>query len=825
VRRDAIEAPAMSPRITEELRATLGGTYTLERELGGGGMARVFVADEVALGRKVVIKVVAPDLIEGISAERFTREVRLAARLQQANIVPLLSAGNANGVPYYTMPFVDGLSLRARLTNGTMMTVGEASHILRDVAKALAYAHAQGVVHRDIKPENVLLSGGTAMVTDFGIAKALTASRTRAGAGEAPPQASTRLTTAGTSLGTPAYMAPEQVVGEAVDSRADLYAWGVMAYEMLTGAHPFADRTTAQQLVAAHLAEMPVPVDERNEAIPAPLADAVMRCLEKDAAQRPASASELLTALDSVSTPGAVIGAARTTGPRRVTAARARKRRWTLGVAGTAVIAALAGGGVWMMLRKPATVAAEKSLAVIPFETAGGDTANAYLAEGIADELSIALARLPELRLAGRSSVARFKGKGASAQEIGAALNVASVLDGTVRRAGNQLRVTAQLTNATDGLVLWSDRFDRQVNDVFALQDDITDKITSALRVRLGKNERVATTSAGVKTNPEANDLYLRALYLFRRRGAGLGQAAELLEQAIEKDSSFARAHAALALVLMSEPYYLPVRLRDVLPRARVAAERAVALEPTLADAHMALGMVHFHSFEFAPAEAESRRALALDPNSAEAGYRLGLVLLSTGRAAESIPVLERAKAIDPFYAVVAAYLAYGYALAGQLDAGVAEARRAVEIDSSLVWSQTALLYAYRAAGQPAEAVTFARRLVTQTDAPRRVGLAAYTLGRFGAPGEAKKAIARLEALPRDVPRRDAGLAYAYLGVGDTARALSVMERAASGDGDLLFALSPTDDTFDGVRASPRFAAIVKRLNFDVALVTRTQPR
>jgi len=276
--------------------------------------------------------------------------------------------------------------------------------------------------------------------------------------------------------------------------------------------------------------------------------------------------------------------------------------------------------------------------------------------------------------------------------------------------------------------------------------------------------------------------------------------------------------------VLVSEPYYLSVHVRDVLPRARVAAERAVALEPALADAHMALGMVHFHSFEFAPAEAESRRALALDPNSAEAGYRLGLVLLTTGRAAESIPVLERAKAIDPLYSLVAAYLAYGYALAGQFDAGVAEGRRAIEIDSSLVWSQTALLSAYRGAGRSADAVALARRMMTQTDAPRKLGLAAYTLGRFGAPGDARKLITSLEALPRDVSRRDAGLAYAYLGVGDTARALSAMERAAGGDGDLLFALAPTDDTFDAVRASPRFAAIVKRLNFDVALVTRPRP-
>ena len=244
------------PRDT--LQQSLGGAYTIDRELGGGGMSRVFVATDTTLGRAVVVKVVAPGLVEGLSAERFTREVKLAARLQQANIVPLLSAGDANGIAYYTMPFVDGLSLRARLTSGGPMSIGEATHVLRDVAKALAYAHAQGVIHRDIKPENVLLSGGTAMVTDFGIAKALTASRTSDGSITATAVGST-LTSVGSSLGTPAYMAPEQAVGSTVDLRADLYAWGVMAYEVLTGAHPFAGRASAAQLVAAQFGEKPTP--------------------------------------------------------------------------------------------------------------------------------------------------------------------------------------------------------------------------------------------------------------------------------------------------------------------------------------------------------------------------------------------------------------------------------------------------------------------------------------------------------------------------------------------------------------------------------------
>jgi len=236
-----------------QLQATLGDGYTLERERGGGGRSRVFVAHENALGRTVVVKVIAPELAEGVSAKRFAREVKLAARLQQANIVPVLSTGSSTGssgtLPYYTMPFVTGESLRARLASSPTLTVTQSLSILRDVARALAYAHAQGVVHRDIKPENILLSGGTAVVTDFGIAKALSASRTRDGTVSAGTSAS--LTQAGGSIGTPAYMAPEQAVGGDVDQRADIYAWGVLAYELLTGAHPFAGKTNGGQMIAA----------------------------------------------------------------------------------------------------------------------------------------------------------------------------------------------------------------------------------------------------------------------------------------------------------------------------------------------------------------------------------------------------------------------------------------------------------------------------------------------------------------------------------------------------------------------------------------------
>jgi eukaryotic-like serine/threonine-protein kinase len=276
----------------------LSETYTLERELGGGGMSRVFVADETALGRKVVVKVLSPELGEAISAERFVREIKVAARLQQANIVPVLRAGAIDGLPYYTMPLVTGESLRSRIT-GAPLPLTEALGVLRDVAKALAYAHAQGVVHRDIKPENVLLSSGTAVVTDFGIAKAISASRQDA------ESHTTALTSVGTSLGTPAYMSPEQAAGDpATDARTDLYAWGVMAYELLAGQHPMARHRSAHAMIRAHIVEMPTPLADCAPALPSALAALVMQCLAKSPSDRPASAAELVTALDGVQVTG-----------------------------------------------------------------------------------------------------------------------------------------------------------------------------------------------------------------------------------------------------------------------------------------------------------------------------------------------------------------------------------------------------------------------------------------------------------------------------------------------------------------------------------------
>ncbi|MEJ7813278.1 MAG: serine/threonine-protein kinase, partial [Gemmatimonadaceae bacterium] len=419
----------MTTDLREHLQTTLGSAYTLERELGGGGMSRVFVATETALGRRVVVKVLPPDLSGAVSAERFRREVQLAASLRHPHVVPVFSAGEAGGLLYYTMPFVAGESLRERLQREGELPVADTMRVLHEVADALAHAHRRGVVHRDLKPENILLEEGHAAVADLGIAKALRAATEGTDGGESGP-----LTGTGLSLGTPGYMAPEQAAGDAVDHRADLYALGVVAYEMLAGEPPFR-RYSAQALLAAHMADAPEPVSKRRPSVPPALAALVMRCLAKRPADRPQSAHEVLRALDAVPTPGGGTHESLPgTPPGNV--GRSHRRRWPA-LAAAAVLAALGVGGYALWRGSAASGAqgeagatrggadaapspvAIRTVAVLPFVNTGGTASDDYFSDGLTDELAHALARLPGLRLAGRTSSYAFKGKAVAAQEIG----------------------------------------------------------------------------------------------------------------------------------------------------------------------------------------------------------------------------------------------------------------------------------------------------------------------------------------------------------------------------------------------------------------------
>ena len=793
--------------LREQLQASLGATLSIERELGGGGMSRVFVATDPALGRQVVVKVLSPELAAGVSAERFAREIRLAAGLQQANIVPVLSAGETGGLPYFTMPFVQGLSLRQRLAADPNLPIVEVVGILRDVARALAYAHERGIVHRDIKPENVLLSGDAAVVTDFGIAKAL--SDARAGDGhDSEPEIT--LTVTGTSMGTPAYMAPEQAAGDPnVDHRADLYSFGCLGYELLAGKSPFHGRPL-HRLIAAHMAEMPVVVSELRADCPPAIARLVMQCLEKDVARRPTSAREILQALDQVTTP---LGGASAMSRRRVIPAAA------LGgvVIAATVIALLIRGGA-------ASTTTPASVAVLPFANVGGDSAQAYLADGMSDELTTALGKVPGVQVAARSRTYNYRNRrDVDAREAGRALGVAYVVQGTVRRAGdNRLHVSAQLTSAADGKEVWSEIYDKDDGGLFEVQDEMTRSITARLAspAQQRASASVAVEARGTK-DIVAHDLYQRGQFLLERRGQGVRQSVDKFQQAIDRDPLYARAYAGLSEALAFLPYFSATPAMTVDGRAVAAARRALALDSTLASPHIALALAHAHHWQWDSAGIEFRRAVAADSLNSSARTQYGRYLLYTGHIPEARTEFERGRAIDPYSAVASSWLAVSLWLLGERAASMAEFKRALELDSTSSVANNLAANAYIDWGMLDEA----RRLGDHM--PRVNAFAAFAAWIHGKTGDRELPLElahELEAHP--VPRRwfdEWSIAAAYLSVGDTARGLDALERSVV-PGEIWPDFVPLHmPLYDPVRSSPRFAAVVRRIGLDVAQAT--QPR
>ena len=784
--------------VPERLSAALAARYRIDRELGQGGMATVYLAQDLKHDRQVAIKVLKAELGAVLGAERFVNEIRTTANLQHPNLLPLFDSGEADGFLYYVMPYIEGETLRARMDAERQLPVEETVRLVSLLAGALDFAHARHVVHRDLKPENILLQAGQPMIADFGIALAVA----QAG-GE-------RVTQTGLSLGTPHYMSPEQAAGtHTVDARSDQYALGATVYEMLTGEPPHTGPTTPA-IVARLMTERPRDIRATRPAVPPGVDAAVLRALEKSPADRFPSCGAFAEAL--AAPPPRARG-----GPRLAVGV----------VLALVAVASIAGAVIrWgAPSGEPAgaaTTVDERSLVVLPFTSVGGDTANSYFAAGIADELATALMQIPGLRLAGRASAARLKEQGRGAKEIGAALSVAAVLDGSVRRAGDRIRVSAELTSAGDERMIWSQTYERALADVFAVQDEITREIVAALQVRLATpGSTGARTARGGTKNLEAYDLYLRALPLYQARGRGLLKAERYLVEAISRDPGYARAHAMLASTLLAQPYWVSVDPTDVAKRGRAAAMRAIALDDSLADGHQALAHAHSEAGEWSAGRREYERAIALDPQFVEARYRLGEMMYRMGRPRESLGHFEAANRLDPLYSQNSSYLSLTLAMLGRIDQAIVVAEAALALDPEHVNLIQWYAHVLELAGRPEETAAQARRLVALSDGVlARIGSAAGLLGRAGARDEARALLRRVEAIPAGTHERDVAILFARLGLGDLEAAMTALETAAPSDPHHLLAFGLHGVAYDPLRADPRFAAVIRQLGLDVARLT-----
>ncbi|HKH92322.1 MAG TPA: protein kinase [Gemmatimonadaceae bacterium] len=615
------------PDLDARLAAALADRYRLERELGQGGMAIVYLAEDLRHHRKVAVKVLRPELAAALGGERFLREIQIAANLRHPHILPLYDSGAADGFLYYVMPLVEGESLRDRLTREKQLPIDDAVRYAREVADALSYAHAHGVVHRDIKPENILIESDNAVVADFGIAKAVAAAGPR-----------TTLTDPGIAIGTPAYMSPEQAAGDKdLDGRSDLYSLGCVLYEMFAGHPPFRGATT-ESLARQHVMSLPQPVTQFRPAVPALVNDALMRALAKAPADR----------FNPVGQFSAALGHVTTTTFASPPPAR-RRMRW---MAAVAITLLLASGAVWTFNRRDGAAAtdpsAARSIAVLPFDNLSGDSSIVPLILGIHAEIVTQLTKLGELAVTSRSSTLEYRNSTKTERTIASELGVGSLLTGEVQRSGDQVHVSVALADASRGKQLWADSYDRPytVANLFEIQGDIARQVATALRVQLSDEQQQQIARAPT-TNVAALDAYYRGLARWDDLRLTFDTLAiGDLEEAVALDPSFVAAWSRLA---QARAWLVSGFVtHDTLP-AWVAVQRTHSLAPGSLEAVLASGYyLYYARGDLAGALNKLSDAHRLMPNSSEILTAMALLRRRGGRWDDAVTLLVRAQQIDP---------------------------------------------------------------------------------------------------------------------------------------------------------------------------------
>jgi TolB-like protein/Flp pilus assembly protein TadD len=653
------------------------GPYELTALIGAGGMGEVYRARDTRLGRDVAIKVLPAEFAEDPERlKRFEREARATAALSHPNILAVHDVGTHEGVPYLVEELLEGESLKERLARGAL-AVPEAVGIAAQIARGLAAAHEKHIVHRDLKPANVFLGrDGQVKILDFGLAKLVESARL--GEAETLTHAPTGATEPGRVLGTVAYMAPEQARGMPVDQRADVFAFGVVLYEMLAGERPFRG-ATATDTVAAILKEGPPPLPAT---VPPHLEAVTARCLAKEPEERYQGGGDLRAALEEVQSGAAAA-------PWQAWAYALRRRPWLMAanvVAALVVLAlALNLGGVRERLLGRAAASHFDSLAVLPLENLSGDPEQEYLAAGMHDALITNLGQLAGLkRVIARGSVMRFKGTSEAPKQIARELNVSGLITGTVLRSGDRVRVTAQLIDPATQAQVWAQSYEASLRDVLSLENDVVAAITREVKLQLTPQEKARLATAR-PVNPEAYEAYLKAMFhLYKKTPDGYAKGLTLLQEAIDKNPTDPLPYAGLALAYPIL-YHGPggtVPPNEGFPRARAAALKALELDDNLAQAHLALAAIKtYYDWDWAEAEREFKRALELNPNLPEAHAHYGWYLHLFGRNEEGLAEERRSAELDPLTPVFTAWVGWMNLNLGEYDKAIEWARRALELD------------------------------------------------------------------------------------------------------------------------------------------------
>jgi len=728
------------------------GRYEVIEGLGVGGMGSVYKVFDRNTNEKIALKLINPQVSsDNETIERFSNELKIARKISHRNVCRMYDLGKVEGAHYITMEYVSGEDLKSMIKMSKQLSVSAAVSIGRQVCEGLSEAHRTGVVHRDLKPSNIMVDkNGNAKIMDFGIARSL---KTRG------------ITGSGIVVGTPEYMSPEQVGGEDTDHRSDIYSMGVILYKMVTGKAPF-EGDTALTIAFKHKTEQPVEPVKLNPHVSKELSRLILKCMEKNRNRRPQSAEELGLYLERIGTETPM-----------------------LDIAG------------W-----------KHSIAVLPFKNMSADPEQEYFCDGMAEDIINSLTRIKDIRVVARTSVFSFKGKDLDVRDIGQQLNVDKIVEGSVRKAGNRLRITAQLINASDGYHLWSERFDRELEDVFAIQDEVTRAIVENLRIKLFKKME-AQVFKHRREDPEAYNLYLMGrYYLNQRTEDGLHRSITYFEEMIESDPASSLGYTGLADAYHSLGYFNYMSAGEAYTRAKDAAVKALAIDKTLAEALTSLASVKlFYEWKLTEAEDEFRQAIRYNPSYVTAYHRLAFALSAKGRHDEAIRKINRARTLDPLSPAIATAAGWVLYLARQYDQAIDLCTKTREMDPGFHVAHVVVGLALMEKGLLEEAISaFEKALELES---RDIATLAY-LGtactRAGRENASRKILQEMETIARRKHVPSFYRAVLLIGLGKNEEALEWLDKAFEARIPWMIFLNVWP-LFDRLETDPKFSALLNR--------------